>query len=315
MKQISDDRQDARDQQISQLLSHHQQLALSSTLPNVQVPIFDGHPIEYTYCLRSFENLIKPKTASDNARLFYLVQYTSGEVQDLMRSCLTMSPDEGYTQAKRLLKEKYGQDYEIAAAYVNRISKVTSIKSEDGVSLQTFSVLLTSCRNTLQEIGYINKVDNPDCLVKIIEKLPFSLRQRWREVADDITNNKSREITFDDVVKFVEARARVLNHPVFGKLNTSLDPRSKCKDSSRASFGIESKRTDDESKGRFDVKTYKCVMCNGDHILARCSHFYKESLAGRLKFVRKRGLCDNCLLQGHIAKQCPKKTFCKVSGC
>ena len=72
MKQISD-LQDVRDQQISQLLNHHQLLALSLTLPNVQVPIFDGDPIEYTYFLRSFENLIEAKTASDNARLFYLV--------------------------------------------------------------------------------------------------------------------------------------------------------------------------------------------------------------------------------------------------
>ena len=35
----------------------------------------------------------------------------------------------------------------------------------------------------------------------------------------------------------------------------------------------------------------------------------------RRKLVRKRALYDNCLFQGHIARACPKESFCKVSGC
>ena len=108
-----------------------------------------------------------------------------------------------------------------ATAYVNRVVEATPIKSEDGIALQTFSVLLISCRNALKEIGYLNKINNPDCLIKIIEKLPFSLRQKWKERPDDITNNKVREINFDDVVKFVEERVRVMNHPIFGRLSSS----------------------------------------------------------------------------------------------
>ena len=84
-------------------------------------------------------------------------------------------------------------------------SNVAPIKAEHAIAL-----LCATCENTLKEIGYLKKVENPDSLVKIIKKLPFVLRQKWREIADDITNNKSRELTFNDVVKFVESRARVL---------------------------------------------------------------------------------------------------------
>ena len=31
--------------------------------------------------------------------------------------------------------------------------------------------------------------------------------------------------------------------------------------------------------------------------------------------MRRKGLCDNCLFQGHIARACPKESFCKVTGC
>ena len=129
-----------------------------------------------------------------------------------------MAPDEGYQEARRLLKEKYGQNYKIAAAYVNRISHATPLKAEDGMALWRLSVLPTTCENTLKERDYHNKIENHDSLCKLIDKLPYSLKSKWRDVADDITNNKLREITFDDIVQFVELRARATNHPVFGRL-------------------------------------------------------------------------------------------------
>lgn len=126
------------------------------SLPQPEVPIFRGQPIEYYY---AFENLIKSKTDSSSARL-----YTARDVQELMHSCLAMSPEEGYREARRLLKEKYDQNYKTAAAYVDRLTNGPPIRSEDRSALQKFSVLLTSCKNTLKDIGYLNKLENPDAL-------------------------------------------------------------------------------------------------------------------------------------------------------
>ena len=131
-----------------------------------------------------------------------------------------MQPDEGYREAHRPLKERYGQSYKITSAYVTRVTNGPPIKHEDGQAFQKFSILLTSCKNTLREVGYLNKIENPDSMQRVIERLPFPLRQRWRDVANDITNNKHREITFEDIASFVESKARALNHPVLGTINT-----------------------------------------------------------------------------------------------
>ena len=104
-----------------------------------------------------------------------------------------MQPDEGYREACRLLKERYGQSYKITSAYVTRVTNRPPIKHEDGQALQKFSILLTSCKNTLREVGYFNKIENPDSMQRVIERLPFPLRQRWRDFADDITNIKHRD--------------------------------------------------------------------------------------------------------------------------
>ena len=159
------DMHERRDQQLYEVLRCHRDMTASISLPDVDLPIFGGNPTEYCYFIQAFENLIEAKTSNERRKLFYLVQYTAEEVQELMRGCLTMDPEAGYMEARRLLKEKYGQNYRIATAYVNLGIESATIKSEDGTALQTFSVLLISCRNALNEIGYLNKIENPDSTI------------------------------------------------------------------------------------------------------------------------------------------------------
>ena len=170
--------------------------------------------------------MIEAKTASPCSRLYYLVQYTAGDVQELMRSCLAMDSDRGYQEARKLLAKRYGQPYKIVSAYVDRVTNGSAIKAEDGTALQSFSVLLTSCKNTLSDIGYLSKIENPDSLRKVVARLPFNLRQKWCDVADDITERKAREVTFADIASFVEMKARVLTHPIFGDISSEPKSRS-----------------------------------------------------------------------------------------
>ena len=79
-----------------------------------------------------------------------------------------MQPDEGYREARRLLMERYCQSYKIASTYVTRVPNGPLIKHEDGQSLQQFSILLTSCKNTLREVGYLNKIENPDSMQRVM---------------------------------------------------------------------------------------------------------------------------------------------------
>ena len=101
-------------------IQQQQQGVMSLTLPQPDMQVFSGDPIDYCGFVRAFENLVEKKTLSSSSRLYYLVQYTSGPVKELMKSCLAMREDEGYLEAKRLLRERYGQNYKVAAAHVQR---------------------------------------------------------------------------------------------------------------------------------------------------------------------------------------------------
>ena len=90
------------------LLRQQQEAIMALTLPQPDVPVFTGNPVKYCDFIRAFENLIERKTSSPSTRLYYLLQYTSGQVQDLVRSCLAMQEDRGYNEARKLLAERYG---------------------------------------------------------------------------------------------------------------------------------------------------------------------------------------------------------------
>ena len=81
---------------MAELLRQQVEQTVSLTLPQPDLPVFSGDPIEYNTFIRAFESLIEAKTSSSSSRLFYLIQYTDGDVKELMRSCLSMEPNQGY---------------------------------------------------------------------------------------------------------------------------------------------------------------------------------------------------------------------------
>ena len=83
-----------QNQRMQELIRQQQESTLALTLPEPEVPTFDGNPIDYWSFIRAFENLIERKTRSESARLYYLVQYTTGEVKELVKSCLAMKEED-----------------------------------------------------------------------------------------------------------------------------------------------------------------------------------------------------------------------------
>ena len=310
---------------IQLLLRQQQEAIMALTLPRPNVPVFNGDPVEYWDFIRAFENLIEQKTSSPSTRLYYLLQYTSGQVQDLVRSCLVMQEDRGYNEARKLLAERYGQPHKIATAYVDRVINGQPIRSEDGPASQKFSILLTSCRNTLKEIGYLNRLENPDCLRKIVDQLPYSLELKWCDLVDSITQREARDPNLKDLTDFVEVRSRVTNHPIFGKVqveqkstNSKFNDRRKRDGKTFTAYGQQKPPNCNQPPTKTDErKQPKCPSCSRNHWLSQCNDFKKLRLSERYKFVRAKGLCIklNCLVSGHFVQDCPKPSFCRIQGC
>ena len=195
---------------------------------------------------------------------------------------LSMKPEEGYKTARALLKDRYGQSYR-ASPLVDRVTKSPQIKADDSPALQRYSVL-TCCKNSLKEIGYLSKIENPDTLQRTIGRLPMGLRQRWWEKADSITEDQKREVAIRDIAEFVETKARIANHPVFGDIHLNdtknnvadTGSRRRCKpppkDYKGSAFVAQGSTPESQTnppKGNANpVQTksdFKCPLCKGNH--------------------------------------------------
>lgn len=106
-------------------------------------------------------------------------QYTTGKPKELVRSCLHMNPVEGYLKAKQLLREHFGNEYQIADTYMNKALHWPSIRPEDGEALHSFSLFLSGCCNAMSDISYMEEMDNAANLRAIVVKLPYKLREKW----------------------------------------------------------------------------------------------------------------------------------------
>lgn len=60
-----------------------------------------------------------------------------------------------------------------------------------------------------------------------------------------------------------------------------------------------------------DVKNMKCILCNRNHFLYKCSNYNKLSVDERVNFVKSKHLCFNCL-SFHLVNQCKSKYSCFI---
>lgn len=65
--------------------------------------------------------MIENKTDNNRDRLQFLIKFTKGQAQHLVKSCEYMSPNRGYQKAKELFKENFGNEYRISCAYLERL--------------------------------------------------------------------------------------------------------------------------------------------------------------------------------------------------
>ncbi|XP_074653626.1 uncharacterized protein LOC141907782 [Tubulanus polymorphus] len=260
--------------------------------------IFGGNALQYISFIKAFEQLIETRTSSNTSRMYYLAQYTSGEVKELVRSYLTRSDDSAYLEAKDAPKKRYGQNYRIATAYVDEITKGPAFRSEDRNGLKKFSIKLTSCGNALKAVGYLNKIENPDSLRKVVNRLPYDLRKRWRSIADTINEKQQRDVNFGDIAEF--------DHKYADKKGKTFITRQ-----SEEIVGPSSETTVNLPPAT--KKPLRCPHCSNEHLLVNCSGFSRFTYEEKVKFVRDKALCFNCFLPRHRSRECWKpRSKCNI---
>ena len=268
-------------------------------IANVSVSKFDGSAFDYHVFRNQFVSSIDVLNVSKAEKLSKLLDACVGKAKSVLSPCALMRPEEGYDRALELLRERFGNPFLVAKAWLDRVFNIPSIRPGDAKALESFTDQLVSCSGVLSELGMVDELDCQTKLQALAAKLPVSLRDRWRREAHQCMKRKGKVPKLPELVEFLQEVSAELNNPLFGVGSSLEQPRAKmfaaCADSSvvPASANLGS-----------------CYCCSESHPLYKCSRFQAMSPAERLAFVKSKRLCFNCYYPNHLVRQCKKPAKC-----
>ncbi|XP_064633628.1 uncharacterized protein LOC135491586 [Lineus longissimus] len=199
-----------------QMMQQQHDIYESMQLPRLEMMTFDGNPLKSWAFVNSFANTVGCTQASDQAKLARLLQCCKGKAYQVIECCAAMQPSQGYARAKSLLEQRFGNDYVVAEAWVEKVIGGPQIKASDAKGLQEYSDDLRSCYETLNAMDKLSEVGNRRCVVKLDEKLPLYLQNRFRKIANEMHVNRSRYPSFKEFAKIFDTASKEANDPVFG---------------------------------------------------------------------------------------------------
>ena len=173
-----------------------------SQLPHNEPEIFDGNDITlYQSFVLSFERTIETRCEDSIDRFYYLQKYTRGRPRELVLSCNRKDATNSYSEARALLHGNYGDEFQIAHKYLERLDNWPTIASESVVALDEFVTYLTMCDNMMVNTNYLNQLNSLKEIKNIVMKLPYDLRKTFRREIS--TYEDKSTLTFHSLVSFV----------------------------------------------------------------------------------------------------------------
>ena len=270
-------------------------------VPQVQIDVFTGNPLEYQSFMSVFEETLSSSVADDQMRLTRLLQYTAGPAKAAIRNCALMGGTKGYQQARAILKNRFGSNHLISQKIIADLKSGKSLsKASD---LQQLADDLTSALSVLEDIDMLNEIGGQQSLIDILQRCPRYIRNKWQDKALDHSRAKDSYPTFKDFVEFINKMAVDWGDPVYGRQKPQSE--SVCHNFTG----------DNVSRVNNGRPVDKCVLCGNSHRLWDCAKFKSMHPWQRFDVAKNNRLCFNCLLPNHCARNCKKSSMCTVPDC
>ena len=310
-------------------------------MPKRELMSFDGDPKGYPRFIKGFEVNVERRVKDYDERLTFLIQYCRGTAKEAIENCIMLPPEQGYREAKDILRKNFGQKHIVVRAFIDKVIKGPQIRASEPDTLSQLARDMGNCILNSEHMHYQADINSMDTLKRIVMRLPSHLQAKWAEESSGLIES-GIEPEFSHLTKFVERRAVVAN-TAFGKLvgtkpDGEKDPkpvrRKMAHDQAvkattlakQASYGYQRQEIASEPRQTQSAGTQVsnspeflcpsvCLFCDGSHALEKCFRFRDRSYKERKEFVLNKRLCMNCLKENHVAKRCRLARACMLSGC
>ncbi|XP_034827793.2 uncharacterized protein [Maniola hyperantus] len=291
----------------------------SVKLPTITLPSFDGSYEHWLEFRDTFQSLVHDSDEITSIQKFHYLKSSLKGSAELVIDSLEFTSD-NYSVAWDLLLNRYNNSRLLVHNHIKSIFNIQPLSKESPASIRTLSDTILKNIRALKILG--EPVDSWHSLVIyiMVSKLDKTTEREWEQHKGTlITNNNDSKLKLkvDDLINFLKNRADMLE-TLQDSHSSQINKDSKDTKNNRTNRSNEIDRTKLSTK--CNVSTTKphdrhsapknCIMCNGFHQLYACSQFINSNLESKLKFLRDRKLCENCMKNSsHTAE------FCKFGGC
>ena len=290
------------------------QLLKAQSAPEVDVEAFDGNPLNFTFFMMMFKEVVETKIDDQKGRLTRLLKYTTGEARETIKHCIQYK-ENGYDKAVKLLHKRYGDPHLILATYRKQIRDWPTIKFSDGKSFREFLNFIVKCESFICDDW--NILDSPETICMLISKLPVPLVDRWNRKVMSFRQIQRKEPKLAELIKFVEQETLLVNDPLYSRDAVKQNSyKDKPPDKKQRNYKTLATRMEKEGSKQPVTKLQDCIYCGkGMHDFDDCIEFTKIPVEERSKFIGQRRLCYGCyspISFTHNAKTCTNRRICKV---
>jgi hypothetical protein len=284
--------------------------------------------------MRQFNSRIVANTLTNEERMNYLEQYTSGEANKIVLGYSTLDSDKGYPAVLKEFQDRYGDSDKIAHAYIHKALNWPLIDANNAKAIDDFSIFLMECENAVTSIEAAKVLEYPDNMLQLVKTLPYHLHDKWRNIVYGL-KEKNLKIKFSDLTSFVRREAKKSTDPVYGrdalvrkdsttgkkggpKFVTQKHPVR-----AKGTFATVEEKKKRETVGpttaSTDMKQHPqpasvrpCLHCDSlQHTLISCEAFNTLTYDSRLDVLRTKRACFGCMKPGHRSKDCRKRLTCE----
>lgn len=267
-------------------------------LPRIQLPIFTGTYEGWPTFNDLFLSLIHNNTSlSKVQKLHYLKSSVVGEAEALLRN--VQVTEDNYDQAWETLRNRYGNKRLIINTLLKKLFLQKKITVHSASQIKNILDTTSECLNSIKNQNISIESWDPVIIFFVVQKLDAETHKDWEEYT--YSHNSNELPTWDNLKMFLEKKFRTLELTTATSVTTNYTTRER---------GIKEKSFHVTSRTLPASKV--CSMCDDNHTLSHCMKFSKLLPNERSEFVKKTGLCYNCLMVGHTAWKCRAPVSCHI---
>ncbi|XP_058448656.1 uncharacterized protein LOC131428628 [Malaya genurostris] len=253
-------------------------------LPEISLKQFSGKIDDWVSFRELFVSLIhNNQQLGAVQKLHYLRATLSGEAAGILSS-LELSAN-NYNVAWKMLRERYENKSFLIKRHMSGLLALSSLKRESSSGLSELADEFD------RHVQLLDKLENAEDHWNsfLVERLsscldPITLRE-WETQISEIDKS-----TYKQLLDFVHKRSRIIQTLT---ISHHGNPHSESKHKPRLAIAHVASEN-----------ITRCPSCKQAHLLFQCDQFRTLIPQQRFEFVKKHGLCINCLKTSHLAKDC-----------